>query len=839
MEVGNGSPRILIIGEAPGEHEDKLGRPFVGESGTLLRDALETAFSTVGITEDVKPWITNAVKCRPPKNNTPSKKSCTACHPYTIEDIKKADPDLILVCGAVPLSCLMGVSGIRKHRGRRMLFELDGKKIPVFPIYHPAYILRSIDSLPEWVSDIERALSSYNVVAPDELPYIEQTVDKVIELAYEEKEIVYDVETNKLLDMMDPAGFMTIIGIGVPHEGVLHVASIPAYSDEVLGGKLLRKLRKLFNSKDITKIAHNQKFDNGWLRLKKGIDVHGKFFDTMVAFYIGVSEESSSSLKSLSYLYTDYGGYEETLHGNEEYESLPKAFTLQQYLELSNESKEIEKHYNFMDLYVTYECYKGLRPVIDHDKGFKRVFYDILMEAIKSFSYVEEDGCKIDKRRYIEMTEEAYRRLVKYHYEFWYLCLKAGVKGYDIWYENEDDVDGYLEGIPKKSDSKMLNLGSWHHILDIFYKQLKFPVIEKTKSGNPSTAKKVLDKLFAREDLEHTEIAFALAKWRAVETVRKMFLAPMVYHVDKDWFVHPKYSLTTEDKAEYGAGSGTVTGRPSSANPNFQQLPRNIVEGLTPLEKQRYEALNGLEVRKLYVSRFKDGSILQADYSQIELRLAAILSKDKNMIGVFNSGEDIHKATASKMFNVPIEEITKEQRWHAKAINFGIIYGKGFHSLAEELKITEDEARKFIKMYFYQFPDLGKWIKRVQSHVKRTGTIRTYFGRLRRLPGARSTDKGMVAASMRQAVNTNPQGSASDMLISSSSKVSRYLRENGYKAKVIGTIHDEIVLDVPSDEVEALKPLIKRIMEDWDEENFPIDIKVDIAVGPSLGESGK
>jgi DNA polymerase-1 len=833
MEEGTGSPRVLIVGEAPGEHEDRLCRPFVGKSGELLRDALSTF-----LPDGVAPWITNAVKCRPPDNKKPPKEALKECHKYLLADIEAAKPDRIIVAGAIPLRQVLGIAGITSVRGRRLLWEFDGRNIPVYPVFHPAYVLRDMGMLEAWTKDLERAYGFGEEEEAQKIPYKETTLDNLIDMIEETKSFVFDVETNKRLNMMLPGGFITILGLGTFFGGVFYTAGIHMRPDGSYDKKELRKARELFLDNKILKIAHHIKFDLGWVRTHLGLDISAPLWDTMVGYYIGVSEELSSSLKSIAYLYTPYGGYEEELKKDPEYLALPEGHSLEEWNSTSKAFKAKHTHYNFMDLYVTWKSYENLKPIIDKDKGFRFIFYEVLIPAMRPFSRIEEYGAKIDIPLWGQFKLEAEKRMAKYHYEFWCEIVGAGVRGYDIWYDDENDVEGYIAP-PKKPPrkGKWLNMGSPSQIGDILYRKLKLPVLNRTKNDNPSTDKETMEMLFNRENAPHRAVLDNLAKWRAVETCMKMFLRPMPNWLDDQGFVHPRYSLTFEAQEDYGAGKGTKTGRPAASFPNIQQLPRNIEEGTKHLDELRHEALKGLEVRKLYTSRFKGGAVISADYSQIELRWAAILSGDKAMLRAFNSGADIHRATAAEVYELPIDQITKEMRFQVKKVNFGILYGQSHYALADELHCTPDEAKSFIdNKYFGKFPGLRDWIDKVHRRVVRTGSVRTYFGRLRRLSGAHSSEKAIAEHALRQGVNCDPQADGSDMLVISAAKIDEQLEKRGMRSVLFGTIHDSLEIDSPPEEVRKVARLTQTIMEDWDDWEFPVPIVVDVEAGPSFGE---
>lgn len=836
MSVGAGHPRILVVGEAPGSDEDRMGKPFVGESGQLLRDAFRE-FLPVGVT----PYITNAVKCRPPQNKLSGAKAIKACHKYLIEDVEKCHPDFIFVCGATPLQSLLGLTGITKLRGSKQFYEAFWGKVPVFPIFHPAYILRNIGGLPAWVEDMRRAYNTWDkdVDSTVVVPYREVSLSEFESLSADCAALVYDIETNKCLDSLDPEGFITRLGFCVKIEEEYIVAGADPYKPSWVDDRAICK--RLLARPNCRKVGHHVKFDAGWLEEKEGIKSVPPLFCTLVAFYIGVNEELSNGLKSLAYLYTPFGGYEDKFKEMEE--RTPSVYPLSWLLEQDEEYHQALRHYNFMDVVVDHMVYEVLEPIIANDKGFSTVFHEILMPVHHPMIHLERTGIKVDLELLSHYDKELLRRQAQYCYDTWLALLKAGVKGYDLWFE-EDDVEGYLNK-PKKppKNGKWLNLGSYVHREDILFKQLHLPVVKKTIAGKASSDKAAVELMYEQIEqivrqgnIAYIEVLDCLVKWRVVSTARNMFTTPYKSFADENGMMHPRYSLTREAKDEFGGGEGTVTGRPSSAKPNFQQVPRVLEEGSKDrLGKLRYEALKDITIKNLFISRFPGGRIIQADYSQIELRWAAILSKDKNMIDAFNSGVDIHKQTASQVFGVPIEEVDKDMRTKAKTVNFGILYGKGAKNYAKEWGVSEQKAQEFINNYFDIRPDVKRWIHSVHAHAISKGFVRSFFGRKRRLAGAQSRDQGMVAASLREAQNANPQASASDMMLITLRRLDELFRKMQLRSVLCGTVHDSLEVDSPPEEVDIVVPIIKRVAEDWARYKFPVPIIADIAVGDRWG----
>jgi DNA polymerase-1 len=242
-----------------------------------------------------------------------------------------------------------------------------------------------------------------------------------------------------------------------------------------------------------------------------------------------------------------------------------------------------------------------------------------------------------------------------------------------------------------------------------------------------------------------------------------------------------------------------ATGRLSSNNPNLQNIPIRTVRGR--------------QVRKAFVPKNENYALVSADYSQIELRIIASLSHDESMIASFKRGEDIHAATASKVFGVPLNEVSRSQRGDAKAVNFGIIYGQGAFTLAQQLNKSRNEAKELIDNYYKTFPKLRQYIANQIDFARNKGYVETILGRRRYLKNINSQNAIVRAADERNAVNAPIQGSAADIIKIAMIRIHRLLNKGNYKSKMLLQVHDELVFDMHKEELVKLKPIIAEEME--------------------------
>lgn len=326
-----------------------------------------------------------------------------------------------------------------------------------------------------------------------------------------------------------------------------------------------------------------------------------------------------------------------------------------------------------------------------------------------------------------------------------------------------------------------LNLNSPKQLGVLLFETLGLPHAKKTKTGY-STDAETLEKLRPLSD-----VVADILEYRKLQKLYGTYVEGLLKQTETDARVH-----TTFLQAQ------TVTGRLSSQDPNLQNIPVRTPEGR--------------EIRRFFVAR--EGHIfLDADYSQVELRILAHLSGDEAFLSAFRRGEDIHKKTAAEIFRVSEDEVTSAMRKDAKAINFGIVYGIGEYSLSQDLGISRKEAAEYIQSYFDTYPSVSAYLKRTVEEAKRTGEVSTLYGRRRRVPELSATKKTLVAFGERVAMNTPIQGTAADIMKLAMVRVARRLKAENSKAKILLQVHDELLLECPENEAESVARLLKEEME--------------------------
>lgn len=342
-----------------------------------------------------------------------------------------------------------------------------------------------------------------------------------------------------------------------------------------------------------------------------------------------------------------------------------------------------------------------------------------------------------------------------------------------------------LETAIYKEAAIEFNLASPKQLGDVLFEHLKLiDKPKKTKTGQYATGEEILSKLATKH-----QIVKDILEWRGLVKLKNTYVDALPNQLDKKTKrIHTTYSQAV-----------AATGRLSSVNPNLQNIPMRTERGR--------------QVRKAFVARDENYTLLAADYSQIELRIIAALSEDEGMIESFRNLEDIHAATAAKIFGVPLNEVTRMQRGEAKAVNFGIIYGQGAFTLAEQLNKSRSEAKELIDNYYKTFPKLKEYIANQVAFAREEGYVETILGRRRYLKNINSQNAIVRSGDERNAVNAPIQGSAADIIKIAMINIHKMLKQGNYKSKMLLQVHDELVFEVHKEELSILKPKIKQQME--------------------------
>ena len=354
----------------------------------------------------------------------------------------------------------------------------------------------------------------------------------------------------------------------------------------------------------------------------------------------------------------------------------------------------------------------------------------------------------------------------------------------------------HLENLIYKEADTDFNLASPKQLGVVLFEKMKLvEKPKKTKTGQYATGEEILSKLATKHPIVKN-----ILEWRGLVKLKNTYIDSLPNEVNTtSGRVHTTYSQTV-----------AATGRLSSNNPNLQNIP---------IRTER-----GKQVRKAFIPRDSNYTLLAADYSQIELRLIAEMSGDEEMKSSFKRGEDIHKSTAAKVFQVPLEEVTREQRSYAKTVNFGIIYGVSAFGLSQQTDLSRSEAKELIETYYETYPTLKSYIAKQIDFARDNGYVETILGRRRYLKNINSRNAIVRSADERNAVNAPIQGSAADIIKIAMIKIHQLLKTGAYKSKMLLQVHDELVFDIHSDELDILKPIIQDTMENAYKMSIPLTV---------------
>lgn len=436
-------------------------------------------------------------------------------------------------------------------------------------------------------------------------------------------------------------------------------------------------------------------------------------------------------------------------------------------------SLEEIKEYAAEDADVTFQLKQNFSPILDKAET-KKLFDEIEIPLIPVLAAMELEGINLDvpflKEMSVEMAKES-SELEQKIYE------TAGEK---------------------------FNLASPKQLGDVLFDKMKIGGAKqkKTKTGQYATGEEILSYL-----ANDNPIVKDILDWRQMVKLQSTYIDALPNQVDKKTGrVHTDYMQTV-----------AATGRLSSNNPNLQNIPIRTERGRL--------------IRKAFIARDENYTLLSADYSQIELRIIAALSGEENMIKAFQNNEDIHRSTAAKVFNVPLDEVTKEQRSNAKTVNFGIIYGVSAFGLSNQTSLSRKESAELIDAYYATYPKLKSYMSNQVDFARENGYVQTVLGRRRYLKDINSANMMVKSGAERNAVNAPIQGSAADIIKIAMINIHKKLTSENWKSKMLLQVHDELVFDVHNSELEKIKPMIKHEMENA----FKMDVPLDVEIG--VGEN--
>jgi len=738
---GSKNPRLVFVGEAPGEEEDLTGKVFVGRAGKLLRDLImkyKIHYNDY--------YITNTVKCRPPKNRTPTRTEIRACSSYLYDEIQRLKPEIIVPMGNTALRAVLGVEGIHSYRNR--IVRSDTYNCDVLPMLHPAAILRNPEHEVLMSKDFQK-LKTYlaeKIPAEDQSkinfgdvtivqtrPHIMSVLKKIRKRGI----TFFDFETNGENVYHKDELIATCASFCCENRKA-YVFPLSEYSQDLEDFFVNEFVRPVLEDPKIKKCAQNMNFDAKVARVLWDIRTNNWWFDTMIAHYLIHPVRGTHNLHAMTweYLADEAGGYDDFV------KSIGGAHKLEPGPDLW--------HYNGLDSSVGFELMTIFEPIL-HKNGHWKIFREILMEVADDLMEMELKGMAFDVPYITNISKDYQQRM-------WELEAKMahdpGVIEYEWKY------------------GKKFNPNSPIDLPWLMFEYYKLPVIKKSKkTKNPSTDKECIAEWAAAGN----EYCGMLQEYRVLRKADSTYLSGLVEKLYDGGISRTNFNLTITATGRTSSGSNPELKAVKDRAFNMQNIPRDK------------------KIKRIMKAR--DGCALVAgDLSQIELRVMAAISKDEALAEAVKY--DAHRGMAAAILGIPFEDITPEQRNIGKMGNFAISYEVSAEGFAPKLTAatgehyTVEDAENLILTLKARFPRLAKWKEFVAWHVKKYGYISTPLGRRRYFE--KRDDK-----SLREAVNMPIQSLASDFMLIGIINANKLIEERGVAGWLVNEVHDQIVAEVP------------------------------------------
>lgn len=812
---GEGSLKssVVFVGEAPGKQEVMDGRPFVGKAGILLDIVLRNLKI-----ERKKCFITNACLCRPPKNRTPTWEEMECCRPRLVKEIKKIAPKVIVAMGGSAIQAIFNDPGTTVHTKRGPGRWSKEFACWIIPTYHPAAFLYRPFNFTDFVNDLKKIeeLQSKKLCDLPSLEsryYVLDTVAKclkIIAFLAEKKLLACDIETTGLNWKADK---MIALGFTDKEDRCLIIP------EKMLQNALVKKhLKSLFENREIKFLWQNGQYDIKWLR-EMGINARVDE-DILLEHYCLDERRKIHSLTNLCQEFLGEGAYEAKFKAlvpkDGTYDDAPKK-ELYQYL----------AH----DADYTFKIHNILKPRLLAEGRLINVYEKILIPATNMLSIVEETGIRVDLERIAKLRKQYEAEIAK---------LKKDME--IIASELKFDPESYCKATGAKALPKKFNVNSPKQLAYLLFDVMKLSYREVNEGWMirkyRETANRALDRLF----YDVLDVAKGGGKDvpGCIKFVHSGFRGELTVWIPKERLKDPKnrfvnnlllyrratkilntFLIPPQELSKYDGRVrshfllfGTETGRLSSIDPNFQNIPRDPA------------------IRGIYIAA--EGKVLiETDYSKAENRMLTFLSQDEKMLKIYEENRDIHDEVAKEMFG---PNFTYVQRAIAKSLTFGIPYGRWYKSIAYQFHLKDEEGAEMIKEWYKKYPTATKWLQEQRDKISHGEESETLFGRKRRwgfIP-----DKKAKFYAQKQAINFPIQSTTSDCVMISAIELCLELDND---IKLVNLIHDSLLWECSEHYFEEAAKRIKEKMEAVPKREIGIGIPfdADVSVGKRWGSLKK
>lgn len=802
---------IWVVGEAPGEREGLAGKPFVGDAGKLLMRCLKDIRRHSDVTY-YRPFLTNAVNCRPPNNRNPYVKEVNACIPHLYSKLVEYKPEVLVAVGNVPMKALIGKQGIKRLRGsmsrlkpeiKEALVTLDKGCRKYDPIvlstFHPAGVLRN----PSWVyylrQDLEKAMGLVGTEIELETPCDYRILDNFDDVdtfikKAEGRLCSFDLETTGLAPLKH---HILCLSLSIKKGGayLLPLKRREAFKTrkqyDTYQTKLTASLKKLFHNSKIKYAGQNAKFDLGFLRHHYGIGKINLVIDTMLAHHLLEETAPTHALDALSVQYTNMGVYSDEI----------KQYTSGKRKDADGKKTDVDKNmedvpeeilweYACKDADCTYRVAEILATKLKNKKALNRLNERMSLPMSDVLVDMELEGIHInmDKANTLLASTQSKKQLT----EKKLLSIQSF----------------YMK------DSEGFNLNSDIQVGNLFYKVWKVPVFRKTDGGRPSVNEDTITDIIAwtgkTQSRMHTKRLKAIRLFcELLLKYRKVYKLLSTYLITEDG-KRGMLSKVINGKLHTSLHlSITSSGRLSSSDPNLQNVPPVMREIFIP--------------GKGYV-------FVEADFDRVEMWVAAYITQDKTLLQAYESNEDLHMLSATKIYKKKPSEVTKEERRTAKSANFGVLYGMAAKGLSETANMEIGEAEVFMDEYFKAFPGVKRWREEVEREILKHEYLTQPFGRERHFPGIGLLDKYAQGEMIRSGTNFMIQSTASDILSLATVRIRERFRETTMGAKLVLSVHDQLISRCRKSVCFDVKDIMRKELElpvpELDNMIFPVEIKV-------------
>lgn len=698
-------------------------------------------------------YYTPVVKCRKGEKGKVSASQLKECKEYLQNELERVKPEYVITLGSTALKSVTNKAKITDLHGKMFEHKTGFKVLPTF---HPAMSLRDPRFWDQINTDFRKFGKIINGISRPEhnikvnVVNTHQKMLQALRSLRRSRVIAFDLETNGLQMRYSTSEIrITVLSTFTKNFVVDHTS----FSREQLV-KFHMAVNHLMRTGKKVVVAHNGKFDNLWLKYQYGF-FFPISFDTMLASHL-LDENSPNDLKYNARRYLDMDDWDIATNKKKGEEG----FT------------EEQAEYAAADGYATIRLYKVFKEMLEKDPSLEYLYHNEVIPVGESYEVMESNGVDVDLKTMRRVSRTLDTKLKR--------CVRR------------------MNSLHRKavdSDAPEINWNSSNDLNRVLFEDLGLTPAGFTDGGAPSTAEDNLKRMKGQH-----EIIEALLEYREKFKMKSSFIDGWAKRLI-DGKLYPGFKI-----------HGTVTGRPSSSNPNLQQVPRN------PLIRSLIGAPPGWV-------------FFEADYSQVELRVAATLAQEPTMLHVFRTGGDIHESTYQMIMGMSTQEAVahiidpdarkaqlKEERKKAKAVNFGFIYGMGWKKFMEycetkmDLKISASQAKAWRKRYFEVYSGLPEWHARQRRIVSSLKQVRTLTGRIRHLPQVDSPDTGLVAEAERQAINSPVQGFGAELILMSIAEATKFFKNSDVRFG--GTVHDSMVGIVREGVAMECMKRLKSIMED-------------------------